>query len=94
MFSVHGSTKGPCSSDEKDEHPCGVHLLNKNGDRDSEGTQGLLAKVASTRSAQRKPKSSAFPSSLTWDSDSEKETQDGEHSVVSLSKCMQMEGHG
>ncbi|XP_048100963.1 protein Wiz [Alosa alosa] len=75
---LNRTLQDPCSSDEKEEFSCGVHLLNKNGDRDSEGTQGLLAKAGSGRSAQRRSKSSAFPSSLTWDSDSEKETQDEE----------------
>lgn len=86
---MHGTTQGSSSSDEKEEFPCGVHLLNKNGDRDLEGTQGtqglLLSTVGSGRNAQRSSKSSAFPSSLTWDSDSEKETQDGRlllHTVV------------
>ncbi|KAL2100946.1 hypothetical protein ACEWY4_002707 [Coilia grayii] len=67
----------PCSSGEKEEPPCGVHFLNKNGDRDSDGTQGLLSKLDTARAAQRSSKTSAFPS-LTWDSDSEKEMQDEE----------------
>ncbi|XP_031428617.1 protein Wiz isoform X4 [Clupea harengus] len=79
---LNRTLQGSSSSDEKEEFPCGVHLLNKNGDRDLEGTQGtqglLLSTVGSGRNAQRSSKSSAFPSSLTWDSDSEKETQDEE----------------
>uniref|UniRef100_A0A3B5B1Z9 Protein Wiz-like n=1 Tax=Stegastes partitus TaxID=144197 RepID=A0A3B5B1Z9_9TELE len=45
-------------------------------DESSEPTEG--PQLESGRSAQRKFKSSAFPSSLSWDSDSEKETIDEE----------------
>ncbi|XP_052346231.1 protein Wiz [Oncorhynchus keta] len=45
---------------------------------DFERTGGPLSQVESGRSAQRSIRPSAFPSSLTWDSDSEKETLDEE----------------
>nr|XP_046160322.1 protein Wiz-like [Oncorhynchus gorbuscha] len=48
------------------------------GNGDFERTGGPLSQVESGRSAQRSIRSSAFPSSLTWDSDSEKETLDEE----------------
>ncbi|XP_022520812.2 protein Wiz isoform X2 [Astyanax mexicanus] len=49
---------------------------------DVEGDSGLprslLSRIEPYGNSQRKPRSSAFPSSLTWDSDSEKETFDEE----------------
>lgn len=45
------------------------------GSKQTEGTQSPSADPG--RSAQRRFRSSAFPSSLSWDSDSEKETLDG-----------------
>ncbi|XP_064844023.1 protein Wiz-like isoform X2 [Oncorhynchus masou masou] len=48
------------------------------GNGDFERTGGPLSQVESGRSAQRSIRPSAFPSSLTWDSDSEKETLDEE----------------
>ncbi|XP_042183520.1 protein Wiz isoform X3 [Oncorhynchus tshawytscha] len=48
------------------------------GNGDFERTGGPLSQVESGRSAQRSVRPSAFPSSLTWDSDSEKETLDEE----------------
>ncbi|XP_045068328.1 uncharacterized protein LOC121551764 isoform X2 [Coregonus clupeaformis] len=48
------------------------------GNGDFERTGGPLSQVEPGRSAQRSIRPSAFPSSLTWDSDSEKETLDEE----------------
>lgn len=47
------------------------------GDERSKQTEGTQPSAESGRSAQRRFRSSAFPSSLSWDSDSEKETIDG-----------------
>uniref|UniRef100_A0A3Q1F0D1 WIZ zinc finger b n=2 Tax=Acanthochromis polyacanthus TaxID=80966 RepID=A0A3Q1F0D1_9TELE len=48
------------------------------GDEGPEPTESPQPTVESGRSAQRRFKSSAFPSSLSWDSDSERETLDEE----------------
>ncbi|XP_076844865.1 protein Wiz isoform X2 [Brachyhypopomus gauderio] len=48
------------------------------GDGDREGPESVLPKPGPYGNNQKKPRSSAFPSSLTWDSDSEKETFDEE----------------
>ncbi|XP_061557049.1 protein Wiz isoform X4 [Phycodurus eques] len=48
------------------------------GDEGPEQTEGSEHSEDPARSAQRRFKSSAFPSSLSWDSDSEKETLDEE----------------
>lgn len=47
------------------------------GDEGSKQTEGAQPSAEPERSAQRRFRSSAFPSSLSWDSDSEKETLDG-----------------
>lgn len=47
------------------------------GDEGSKQTEGTPPDADLGRSAQRRFRSSAFPSSLSWDSDSEKETLDG-----------------
>ena len=54
------------------------------GNGDFERTGGPLSQVESGRSAQRSIRPSAFPSSLTWDSDSEKETLDGSYHTCLL----------
>ncbi|XP_018554168.1 protein Wiz isoform X2 [Lates calcarifer] len=48
------------------------------GDEDSVQTEGTQPSADPGKSAQRRFRSSAFPSSLSWDSDSEKETLDEE----------------
>lgn len=47
------------------------------GDEGSKQDEGSQPSTDPGRSAQRRFRSSAFPSSLSWDSDSEKETLDG-----------------
>ncbi len=47
------------------------------GDEGPKQTEGTQPSADPGRSAQRRFRSSAFPSSLSWDSDSEKETLDG-----------------
>lgn len=47
------------------------------GDEGPGRTEGGQPSADPGRSAQRRFRSSAFPSSLSWDSDSEKETLDG-----------------
>lgn len=47
------------------------------GEEGSDQNEGPQPSVEPGRSAQRRFKSSAFPSSLSWDSDSERETLDG-----------------
>ncbi|XP_066497969.1 protein Wiz [Hoplias malabaricus] len=48
------------------------------GEGDTGLQRSLLSRIEPFGTSQRKPRSSAFPSSLTWDSDSEKETFDEE----------------
>ncbi|XP_072549625.1 uncharacterized protein wizb isoform X2 [Salminus brasiliensis] len=56
----------------------GSGLERGDGEEDSGLQRSLLPKTEPYANSQRKPRSSAFPSSLTWDSDSEKETFDEE----------------
>ncbi|XP_051243251.1 protein Wiz isoform X2 [Dicentrarchus labrax] len=67
-----------CSPDVRDglmSAKCSWGHAGDEGPKQSEGTQ---PSVDRGRSAQRRFRSSAFPSSLSWDSDSEKETLDEE----------------
>lgn len=49
----------------------------QDGDEGPVQTEGSQPSVDPGKNAQRRFRSSAFPSSLSWDSDSEKETLDG-----------------
>lgn len=57
------------------------------GDESAAQTEG----TEPGRSAQRRVRSSAFPSSLNWDSDSEKETLDGNMALLSVWHLLQEE---
>ncbi|XP_042247504.1 protein Wiz isoform X2 [Thunnus maccoyii] len=68
-----------CSSNVRDglmSAKCSWGHPGDEGSKQTEGTQSPSADPG--RSAQRRFRSSAFPSSLSWDSDSEKETLDEE----------------
>ncbi|XP_034151047.1 protein Wiz [Esox lucius] len=68
------------------------NLWSRGGDGDFERSEGPLSWVEPGRSAQRSVRPSAFPSSLTWDSDSEKETLDVMFPLLSvLSRCVSEE---
>uniref|UniRef100_UPI003AADBFCA protein Wiz n=1 Tax=Centroberyx gerrardi TaxID=166262 RepID=UPI003AADBFCA len=67
-----------CSPNVREELMSGRSPWGRAGDEGLEQTEGPLPRADPGRSAQRRFRSSAFPSSLTWDSDSEKETLDEE----------------
>lgn len=56
------------------------------GEEDTKQCEGPESGADLGRSAQRRFKSSAFPSSLSWDSDSERETLDGNKLVARISR--------
>uniref|UniRef100_A0A8C1MC03 Si:ch211-194b1.1 n=1 Tax=Cyprinus carpio TaxID=7962 RepID=A0A8C1MC03_CYPCA len=57
---------------------CDDTMEKGDGNGDSDGPKCFSPTLEQCGKAQRSPRSSAFPSSLTWDSDSEKETLDEE----------------
>ncbi|XP_034047137.1 protein Wiz isoform X2 [Thalassophryne amazonica] len=65
-----------CSPNVRDDLMSAKCSLGHNGDETSEQTESIQPSADPGRSAQRKYKSSAFSSSLSWDSDSEKEILD------------------
>ncbi|KAM9745631.1 protein Wiz isoform 1-T1 [Menidia menidia] len=74
---LRSTLESPCPPRHDDlmSAKCTWDQSGEEGSRQSEGPQ---TEAEPGRSAQRRFKSSAFPSSLTWDSDSEKETLDEE----------------
>ncbi|XP_072225726.1 protein Wiz [Leuresthes tenuis] len=75
---LNRTLESPCSPNLGDglmSAKCAWDLAGEEGPEQSEGPQHS---TEPGRSAQRRFKSSAFPSSLSWDSDSEKETLDEE----------------
>ena len=54
-------------------------------------TEGSQPSADPGKSAQKRLRSSAFPSSLSWDSDSEKETLDGNTWFFSETCCILIE---
>lgn len=66
-----------CSPNARDGLVSAKRSWGHAGDEGPKPTEGTQPGTDPGRSAQRRFRSSAFPSSLSWDSDSEKETLDG-----------------
>ncbi|XP_061086485.1 protein Wiz-like [Conger conger] len=71
---LHSTLQSSCSPAVRGEHTDSGGPWDGNG----EGTGDSSSRTGSGGTAQRSPRPSAFPSSLAWDSDSEKETLDEE----------------
>ncbi|XP_073350182.1 protein Wiz [Pagrus major] len=67
-----------CSPNARDGLMSAKYSWGHAGDEGPKPTEGTQPSADPGRSAQRRFRSSAFPSSLSWDSDSEKETLDEE----------------
>ncbi|XP_054614835.1 protein Wiz isoform X2 [Dunckerocampus dactyliophorus] len=75
---LNSTLQSSCSSNVSDILTPAKGSPGHDGDQDPKQTEGSQHGAEPEGSAQRRLRSSAFPSSLSWDSDSEKETQDEE----------------
>ncbi|XP_027141211.1 protein Wiz isoform X2 [Larimichthys crocea] len=75
---LNSTLKSSCSPNVGDGLMSAKCLWGHAGDEGSKQDEGSQPSTDPGRSAQRRFRSSAFPSSLSWDSDSEKETLDEE----------------
>lgn len=73
----HDGLQSSCSPNVRDGLMSAKCSWGHAGDEGPKQTEGTQPSADPGRSAQRRFRSSAFPSSLSWDSDSEKETLDG-----------------
>nr|XP_057906461.1 protein Wiz isoform X2 [Doryrhamphus excisus] len=84
---LNSTLQSSCSSNVSDILTPAKGSPGHDGDQDPEQTEGSQHGTEPEGSAQRRFRSSAFPSSLSWDSDSEKETQD--ELVVKMTKKLE-----
>ncbi|XP_042076206.1 protein Wiz isoform X2 [Haplochromis burtoni] len=75
---LNSTLESSCSPNLRDGLISAKCLWGLTGEERSKQSEGPQSSANQGRSAQRRFKSSAFPSSLSWDSDSEKETLDEE----------------